>query len=492
MYDSAQLVNTFLADPQRRLAFREQTDEVWDLAADEKGTRLPVRQRTGLRKLFLPTHHRHYLITTSLRCDVAGFPHTRAEAVCGAGFVVRRRSVDLPGGAAGAVAKVLRRHAAARSRRVDTERRLAALQRFGVGAAVRSTALEGRLRSLQGVEAETAEAVRAWSTSGAAVRRLEGWLPTGPGTGSWQTVAELPETVTEAAYPLTALIPDPTRPDHDGAGESIWFGVVPTASSDVDGAGAARYDAAASYEIRCFVRRHRPECPPGGDHGRCPVTWSEPTEAYRLAGHFDLEGTANRPVTVQLPDLAQLRADALRLTPGGGAGVRFAAPAGSELAFTADGVDATKKTGPGAEQVCSFAIPLITIVAFFVLRLFLPIVVFVFQLWWMLALRFCVPPASLDAGLAAKIELIGSGLDVDVNAVTAVETDAAFKGELDTRLSARRGGVLLADAFRAARKTDITQAQFGAILRGVFAPGPAAPVPPPYADRVERDAVVRP
>jgi hypothetical protein len=54
-------------------------------------------------------------------------------------------------------------------------------------------------------------------------------------------------------------------------------------------------------------------------------------------------------------------------------------------------------TGATAET-CSFSIELITIVATFVLYLFLPVVVIAFQLWWMLLLKFCWPrPADLDA-----------------------------------------------------------------------------------------------
>ena len=174
--------------------------------------------------------------------------------------------------------------------------------------------------------------------------------------------------------------------------------------------------------------------------------------------------------------------------------MRFATPAGSNLAFTADGVEATKDdTASQAAQICSFAIPLITIVAFFVLRLFLPIVVFLFQLWWMFALRFCVPPLDLDAGLAAKLELIGDGLEVDVDAVTAVETDPLFEGALGERLPTKVRGKTAAESLLEDRRTGkITQAQFGAIVRGVFARGPATPRPPAYAERVERDAVVRP
>ena len=52
--------------------------------------------------------------------------------------------------------------------------------------------------------------------------------------------------------------------------------------------------------------------------------------------------------------------------------------------------------------VCTFALELFFIVAFFLFLMFLPIVVFAFQLWWMLALRFCIPPTVSFSALADR------------------------------------------------------------------------------------------
>jgi hypothetical protein len=523
MYDSPDLVNVFLADPQRRLAFDRDTDEVWDVTPGF-GT-LPQRTRTQRRKLFLASHHRHYLVVCSLHCNAAGFPHVGTGEICQAGLVVRRRRTDLPGGPHGEVARALRQHAVARGKRAAVERRLDAM-RLSRGGPLRSAALESRLRTLQSSERDALEQVLRWTRSGARLRRLEGWIPAGAdaagnrgplpgcgggpprtplaGLGSWQPVEELPETLTEAAYPLSPLVPDPTNPGHDATGQTIYFGVVPTGSSDVDDAGQARFDDHRYYEIRCFVRRHRPECPRSGPQCRCPVTWSEPTETYQLASHFDLEGTANRPVTVQLPDLAQLHADAVRLSPGGGGGVRFQSPPGSQLTFTTS--DLTATAAPNAMknsgfQICSFAIPLITIVAFFVFQLFLPIVVFVFQLWFLLTLRFCIPPDVDISGIAAKLDAIGSGTDIDVAAVTAINKDTDFRAVLNNMY----GETLFTEPHAAAPRSladrledavgsghQLDKASFGSIVRGVFASGAASPRPLAYARRVERSEVVRP
>ena len=522
MYDSPDLVNVFLADPQRRLAFDPGTDEVWDVVPGGFGT-FPQRSQTHRRKLFLASHHRNYLVVCSLHCNAAGFPHVKTTEICQAGLVVRRWRTELPGGPRGEVARALRQHAVARSKRSAVERRLAAI-RPDRGGALRSAVLEGRLRTLRSAEQDAQEQVQQWARAGGQLRRLEGWIPTGidaagnrgpmpgcgtpitrtalAGTGSWQPVEELPETLTEAAYPLSPLVPDPTDLGHDAAGQTIYFGVVPTGSSDVDDAGQARFDDHSCYGIRCFVRRHRPECPRSGPQCHCPITWSEPTETYQLASHFDLEGTANRPVTVQLPDLAQLHADAVRLSPGGSGGVRFQSPPRSQLSITATDLQASP--GPNAMknsgfQICSFAIPLITIVAFFVFQLFLPIVVFIFQLWFLLTLRFCIPPdVTPGVNFAAKLDAIGGGMNIDAGAVAAIENDpVTLDANIDALLKdAKYNGKTLADAVKDAAGPgpgrQIDTLSFGSLLRGMFAAGAAPPRRLTYAKRVELSEVVRP
>jgi hypothetical protein len=516
-YDGPDLVNTFLADPQRRLEFLDETDRVATLSGGPLGT-LPTRVVAGgTRKLYLASHHRHYLVVCSLHCDTAGFPHARRDDVCETGFVVRRRTGSIPGGPGGPAAKALREWAAVQRKRRGVE------QRLRTAGPLRQVALERRRAALTGSEDTALREVRAHATAALGqgpIRTLCGWVPVGvdddgvagplagagartplAGVGCWVPVEEMPAELTEATFPLTALVPDPTRPDHDAAGQTVYFGVVPTGSSDVDTTGAARFDDEQDYEIRCFSRRHRAECPREGAHCTCPVTWSEPTEHYRLAGHFDLEGTANRPVTVQLPDLRQLHADALRLGPGGAGGVRFSSPPGSELAFTTDDLKAKKSPtamGNGAFQICSFAIPLITIVAFFVLQLFLPIVIFIFQLWFMLMLRFCIPPdAKISGGLVADFEALGGGLDIDAGLAVTVVARPSFTAALATLLGGSKpGGKRLDDALLQARTAPapdtLDAPSLAAIGRGALAqkapPGPARP----FARRVTRAEVVQP
>jgi len=203
----------------------------------------------------------------------------------------------------------------------------------------------------------------------------------------------------------------------------MYFGVVPTGSSDHDPTGASRYDDRHRYEVRCFVRRHEPACPrtlePNDCHGE--LYWSRPTEPFQLASHFDPVGSAHRPVNITLPDFPALAAAAAARPIGALAPVAMSQPDNSTLKFSSD-VPPTSGSVEPQGQICFLAIPLITIVAWFVLNLFLPIVVFVFGLWFLLRLKICIPPslavqAAVDAQLVVDGQLglaADAGLDVDV------------------------------------------------------------------------------
>jgi hypothetical protein len=120
--------------------------------------------------------------------------------------------------------------------------------------------------------------------------------------------------------------------------------------------------------------------------------------------------------------------------------VRFVAPPGSSLTF---GVSGGMPTGGGVLPgglTCFWAIPLITIVAYFLLNLFLPIVVLVFGLWWMLLLKFCSLPAfSLNADIAANLTA-GIDLDVGLSASAVATARAELKADLDAHLGSPSSG----------------------------------------------------
>lgn len=526
-YETPDLVNTFLSTPQRRLEFTED-----DLAGPRSTPGQDTQSGSDADlstplKLYLASHHRHYLVVCSLHCDTAGFPRARDLDVCEAGFVVRRRVLDLPGGPDGTVARQLRAHAAARAKRIALEHTVRRLQSRGRAATLRLPSLQARLARLGEVEAQARDVALASAAQHAPLRNLQGWIPSGvdaaghpsplppcsetttltplAGVGAWLTVEELPEKLAEDWFPLSPLVIDPQRRSHDGASETIFFGVVPTGSSDLDASQDARFDNESDYEIRCFVRRHRIECDPQGGHCSCPITWSEPTAPYRLAGFFDLAGTAHRATTVQMPDLDQLRADAARLGPGAAGGLRFKSPVGSELCFEAEDTQATK-VGTGfneTAQICSFAIPLITIVALFVLRLFLPIVVFIFQLWFLLGLRFCLPPdLEIDGGLAAEIDAMARAPEAELVAkAQVVANNAEFDASLDTLVGSFTGtepggaSVTLAQKFKSANDPSAGTAEaqaFASVVSALFVQEIAPLGVLRFVPRVERTEVVRP
>jgi hypothetical protein len=378
---------------------------------------------------------------------------------------------------------------------------------------------------LGNAEQDALETLRGWAAKAASERTLEGWVPQGldvsgavtsmpacpdhgapdgkppsplANVGAWKTVSELPDELDEATFPLYPLVAEEGK-ESDATGETVYFGVVPTGSSDVDVGGHARFDDRRVYEIRCFVRRHRAECPMDGPHCGCPIVWSEPTEPYQIASHFDLQGTANHPVTVQLPDLAQLQADALRLGPGGTGGVRFQSPPGSALPFSTDNTDGAQAGTNADFQICSFSIPLITIVAMFVFKLFLPIVVFVFQLWFLLMLKFCIPPdVSIGAGLDAAFAALGPGLEIDAS-IAASLTVAPLASQVDTAMTNLFGankdvdGNTMATRIKNALSgNQLDVKSWAAIVRGSLAQAPTAPPDRVFAPHVTRDQVVAP
>ncbi len=473
-YDSPNLVNDFIADPQHCLAFND--DDLVHTLSDLPG---PVTASTGkllrigstrdpnsgavakaqqsvvatpaMRKVFLATHKRHYLVVCEVHCDAPGFPRVARDKICQAGFVVRRRTTTKPSADPKVLQPLLTRLASTRMKiaRVNalSEIEASALASATGAESVHSAKLDALLRtrtSLQAVLADDKGRFDAWTERLGIAWQLQGWFPT-PGAdkvGAWLPVDETPADLdAESSFTLYPLIPNPADPVHAAQGATIYFGVLPTSSHDCDASGRPRFDDNEYYEVRCWIKRHLVPHDPD-QPCRCPDGWfwSRPTAPYRLASHFDLTGTSHLPVTVQLPKIAELAAQAGK--PAFGVG--FAKPPGS-LTFSVD-ASAGKATSPGRSagfEICFIPIPLITIVATFVLELFLPIVVFVFQLWWMLALRFCIPPQiSVGAGIKAELGTAGSfGIGVDAKGSLSVNvaTETALEAQIDTDLKASFG-----------------------------------------------------
>jgi len=448
-FDQSDFVKSFSRDPQRSLRFYSSVDTVHQfhlspIAALGTGplknrfTRLYAPKKNGaaaqaqdatyvstnLRKLYLPTHKRFYLVVCELHCDIAGFPTTTPKQVCQAGFVVRRRSFSIPETGPNrpdpgqildqistAQAEIAYWEETAPAKGTKAKRRAEALAKARQDG---SYALKLGLARQQLATAR--QALAKWRDENGVVRILEGWFPSPlDNIGAWQDVEPTPSALLEASFQLYALYPNPNIPDHSARGKNIYFGVVPTTSLDTDSLGNPRFDSEATYEIRCFVRRHKPDCPRGNVQPDCcgELVWSEPTEAFMIASPFDLVGTSQRPVTIRMPDLKELAAQAMALPVEKLAPVRVIQPQGLNF-DVADGKPA--KGNVGEFQVCFFAIPLITIVAFFVLKLFLPIVAFLFGLFFLLQLKFCIPPSvKLNAALNTELEILPPSLDASAS-----------------------------------------------------------------------------
>jgi hypothetical protein len=444
-FDQADFVKGFVKDPQHSLKFIDDVDRVFNVNLTDvfaplsgsfanKFTRLFVPDPslepkvakdatlvpTGIRKLYLATHKRHYVVVSELHCDAAGFPTVTPDQVCQSGFVVRRRSHKYPKGAKKEAVKILKRITAIHSEIAYLEqtapaRGLAAKRRAqAVQKMIAQGAYQANLSAAKHKLAAAREELGEWRDANGVISILEGWIPGAfEKIGSWQIVEETPQQIVESTMPLFAIFPDPNIPDHSALGKTIYFGAVPTSSLETDGRGSAQLDDQTLYEIRCFVRRHKPDCPRRDDAPDCQgeVVWSEPTEVYKLAAHHDLRGTAQQPVTIQMPDLAELAAQAASMTVSQFAPVKVVQPQALNFSVS-DGKP--ESMGIGGKQICYFAIPLITIVAFFVLKLFLPVLVFLFGLFFLLQLKLCILPSiKIEADLDAELKALPPSFGVD-------------------------------------------------------------------------------
>ena len=190
-----------------------------------------------------------------------------------------------------------------------------------------------------------------------------------------------------------------------------------------------KYDSHAIYELRCFVTQ-----PPAKGKETCPpkIWWSQAaSEPFRLADPMDPDGTAKRLTSITLPDLRRLAARAGK--PMGPGGVAITTPPKSGLVFNPFNLDIKKPGALGNGGVCTFALELFFLVAFFLFLAFLPIVVFLFQLWFLLALRFCIPP-SIGLDVTAAF-LADASVDFSAGVTATVHGSATLAAELDALTS---------------------------------------------------------
>jgi len=468
-YDSPKLVNDFIKDPQRCLKFVDDdlvhsvqdrpgpseslAHRLFRLGARRDGASIIDKQYlpdgTDTRKIFLNTHKRFYLVVCSIHCDAPGFPKVGREKICQAGLVVRRRAIKTPADCVTEIRPTIKALASTRAQ-LGRVNQLTELEAVAVGATsgasggatFSSAKLESLVKtraSLQALLTQERARFEDWVTKYKVVPELHGWFPSPGGfdkVGCWGKVQEMPQELgLESTSPLYPLIASDNDPWHAGQFGTIYFGLLPTSSHECNEQGVSRFDDQEFYEVRCWVTRHK--VPHDADQPcPCPdgMFWSLPTRPYKLASHFDLTGTSNQPVTIQLPDLNELAAQAKPSL-----GVGFAKPPGS-LMVTGDSSGKPISQGQsGKFEICFFPIPLITIVATFVFQLFLPIIMLLFQLWWMLALKLCIPPEiSIAGGITAEIGVSGQiGIDASLSVDATIETH--IEGLVNTRLTTEIG-----------------------------------------------------
>jgi hypothetical protein len=429
MYDDPQFVKQLLWDPADSLRFGD--DDLWTYPVPvtpsvSDGTRLRLATsrlvRTNLRKLYQPAHERFYVVVVQLFCDVPGLPRAGSHDEVTVSFRMRRLNTSLTakGRPARRVATQLV-HTLATSQGIETAGTAPDVRDVWWADLAWRRRFEADFRDeLAGIDART---------------DVQEWLLGPSGRGRWRTVDDPDDPVTrdekEETFPMWRLPPRGRDADRKCDGpetRSLWFGVVPTFSGAHWAAPQPggkppqpepKLDDHAIYEIECVASQPRPGCP--------PLTWvSAPTEPFRLADPMDPAGTKNRSVTITLPDLRRLAARAGE--PQGPGGVRIVTPPDSQLMvnpFKGIPGSGSGRVGAGA-AICTFAIELFFLVAFFLFLMFLPIVVLAFQLWWLLALRFCIPPSI---GFQATADFLATGkLLADVGA------DAGMRATLNVSL----------------------------------------------------------
>jgi len=419
-YASSDFSNEFIKEPQKSLKFvGEDFVTSSTLPLNDPVAPGDPRLNSNFLKLFLDTHSRFYLVVCELHCNRPGFPSTSRDQVANAGFVIRKYSSNLAYNLRGKFEPVMKNRALIRAKMARVEKQIrAAKSKSNKGSLIRGVMkplakiTDKKLTELEKeLQKSNAELLALKEEYGVKLT-TKGWFASeNKGIGSWEDVESTPQSVEESYLPLYPLIADPTDETHSATGKTLWFGVVPTMSSDVDKEGNPRYDDESLYEVRCFVQRQPEE-------GCCcsETVWSEPTESYKIAPFFDLDGCGHKPINIKLPNLEDLKNQVARGPVGKGANVRMKTPDNSSLTITTGDDFALPTEGgpPGGGAICFFAIPLITIVAMFLLKLFLPIVVFLFQLWFLLSLRLCIPPSiDIDVDLAVDLKVLGPEFDFD-------------------------------------------------------------------------------
>jgi hypothetical protein len=144
-----------------------------------------------------------------------------------------------------------------------------------------------------------------------------------------------------------------------------------------------RYDHDNLYAIWCWARI--------AGHAPCEkeqIVWTPASEPFSVAEPSDVLGA--RPASIQLPDIPRLIRDIPRIAKARARPFAAVAAPPDSSYITGDAPQDTRRAW-GIGWICSFGIPVLTIVAFILFSIIFSILIVLPGFAWMLLLKFCIP-----------------------------------------------------------------------------------------------------
>jgi hypothetical protein len=144
-----------------------------------------------------------------------------------------------------------------------------------------------------------------------------------------------------------------------------------------------RYEADSLYAVFCYAKvAAKDPCE------EPQIVWSRRTEVFFSSESMDLLGL--KPISIRFPDLPKLMRDIPRMKKA--RALPFAAvttPANSGFTTGEEAKETAREWG--IAWICSFGIPVFTIIAWVLFYLIFSILILIPGFAWMLLLKFCIP-----------------------------------------------------------------------------------------------------
>src|SRR5689334_5459558 len=235
-YDGTDFVDRLLADPRDSLKFED--EDRWGFPVPVplggKGSgRLRFADHaivlSPLRKLYQPLHHRFYTVVVELFCDEPGLPRAGAVQGVDLSFVIRRERTLVQD------TRTVRELA----RSLTGSLYKSQYHTKKAPAIPHSDDLEDMVSAGQAAQIQLTPQQHALLAHVRPRRVVEAWVPGRSGTGRWQQVDDhAPPALADGELELPMWELPPRDEDCAAArARSLWFGVLPTHSADVDDRG---------------------------------------------------------------------------------------------------------------------------------------------------------------------------------------------------------------------------------------------------------------